>query len=86
MEKTTYNGWKNRSTWNVMLWMDNEESNYRYYVSEVRRIKAEGKKFGPQSARRICIDALGEQTPDGIKVDSRLIAWTDIASAMRESA
>ena len=28
---TTYNGWKNYETWNVKLWIDNEEGSYRYW-------------------------------------------------------
>jgi hypothetical protein len=26
-----YNGWTNYETWNVKLWMDNDEGSYRYY-------------------------------------------------------
>lgn len=26
-----YNGWTNYETWNVKLWMDNEEGSYHYY-------------------------------------------------------
>ena len=26
-----YNGWTNYETWNVKLWMDNEEGSYRYW-------------------------------------------------------
>lgn len=84
--KADYNGWPNRQTWNVMLWMDNEESCYLAYVDKVRRYKGKGKRFGSFAAQQICIDCLGEQTPDGVKVASRLVKWTAIAEAMRESA
>ena len=26
----SYNGWANYETWNVALWMDNEETSYQY--------------------------------------------------------
>ncbi len=29
-ENATYNGWTNYETWNVKLWMDNEEGSYRH--------------------------------------------------------
>lgn len=32
--KTTYNGWKNYETWNVGLWLDNDQSTY-YMVEEM---------------------------------------------------
>ena len=31
MEKTTYNGWTNYETWNVALWMDNEQGMQEYW-------------------------------------------------------
>src|SRR5689334_20759718 len=27
----TYNGWRNYETWNVKLWMDNDQSGYLYW-------------------------------------------------------
>jgi hypothetical protein len=31
MTKQEYNGWTNYETWNVKLWLDNEESSQRYW-------------------------------------------------------
>lgn len=81
---TTYNGWPNRQTWNVMLWMDNDEPCYRAYREVVERYKAKGKRFTSAAAQRVCMDCLGETTPDGIKVGGTKVRWTKIAEAMRE--
>lgn len=32
----TYNGWTNYETWNVKLWIDNEEPSYRYWREAAR--------------------------------------------------
>jgi len=37
MPDKEYNGWKNRSTWNVALWLNNEEGLYRMAVDYVER-------------------------------------------------
>jgi hypothetical protein len=38
MTEKTYNGWANYETWNVALWIDNEEGSYRYWRDTVREI------------------------------------------------
>jgi uncharacterized protein (DUF111 family) len=34
---TDYNGYKNWATWNVQLWLDNDEGLYREYQRRIRR-------------------------------------------------
>jgi hypothetical protein len=32
----SYNGWSNYETWNVKLWMDNDEGSYNYWQCETQ--------------------------------------------------
>ena len=57
METTKYNGWTNRETWNVALWLDNDENLYNACRS-AKIESAEGMKH-------FCIRVFGETTPDG---------------------
>lgn len=84
-ERTDYNGWKNRATWNVMLWLDNEESAYRYYVDAVKRFQ-ERKPYATRlpagCAKAIAKNALGDTTGDNISLNTKCIDWRSIADAM----
>jgi hypothetical protein len=79
----TYNGWPNYATWNVMLWMDNEEGAYRLYREKVQRYKDKERHFGGFAARRACEEAFGSETGDGISFTNSRIRWGKIAEAMR---
>lgn len=37
----TFNGWTNYNTWAAALWIDNEESTYKYFRELVAEIRAE---------------------------------------------
>lgn len=67
-ETQDYNGWKNRQTWNVALWLANDEPLYRAAVEYVKRRRAAGKKA---TYRRFADEQglTGQRTPDNI-------AWT----------
>ena len=64
---TTYNGWKNRATWNVALWIQNEESLY-HFARDCQDYNdfAQGLKECSEG------EPISFQTPDGV-------AWNDSA-------
>lgn len=59
---TTYNGWANHETWNVALWMDNEEGTYRMIREWADEAREEGTEDG--APRRILADRLEEFVKD----------------------
>jgi hypothetical protein len=67
-EEKGYNGWTNYETWNVALWIGNDEGLYhiaravRYQANPYEAFVEEMKEFGN--------GAIAYQTPDGV-------AWND---------
>lgn len=76
----TYNGWKNRQTWNVMLWIENDEPLYRAAVDFMRGYK--GRAPYPTFVRRMGMN--GDRTPDGIAWDGTRLDYKALNEAMRE--
>jgi len=62
---TEYNGWKNYETWNVALWIENDEDLYL----EAKRYRRRGYKAFTESLRELGGE-IALQTPDGV-------AWND---------
>lgn len=86
----TYNGWKNRSTWNVTLWINNEEYLYKAAVEYVKEHKT-NKRTGKPSSKLYSnfIRYMGMQddkTPDNIKYISTLLDYPALNEMMRELA
>lgn len=80
MKNNTYNGWKNRSTWNVTLWIAND---YGLYTSAVEFMKTyKGKR--PYVNFIDCMYLRHEKTPDGIKWISTKLDYKALNEFMNE--
>lgn len=78
-EKQRYNGWANRPTWNVFLWLNNDPGLYNRYRS---RINTHGE-FTPKSARSFCFWLWPHgRTPDGDALNRA--NWIEITAALNE--
>lgn len=75
-----YNGWKNRQTWNVMLWINNDEPLYRAAVEFMRAYK--GKTPYISFVKRMNMN--GDRTPDKIAWDGTRLDYAALNEAMRE--
>lgn len=77
---TQYEGWKNRSTWNVALWINNE---YQIYLGAVAFMK-NYKGAEPYKAfiKECGLDA--QKTPDGIAWKSHLLDYAELNEMMKE--
>lgn len=64
----SYNGWSNRETWNVSLWLNNDEGTYRELQALVRR--ARSVEALAESIRELCAAIWPDgKTPDGERLD-----------------
>lgn len=96
---STYNGWKNYPTWNVNLWLSNDEGLYRYTLELTTEAlgDAEAKGVGAgrgDVAQRIKTFVVDDLAPDlgasfaadllGYALDQ--VDWLEIADAWIESA
>ncbi len=58
MTDNTYNGWTNYETWNVALWLGNDEGLYNLARGWARH--------GYKSLSHQLVEAWGQFTPDGV--------------------
>jgi len=58
MSAQTYNGWANYATWNVALWLQNDEEMYN--------LACMFAEHGYKSLSHLLVESFGANTPDGV--------------------
>ena len=76
-----YNGWKNRQTWNISLWLGNDEGNYNHAT---RLVGVIGKRPTIAQTRVIIGEVFDEMTPDGVSTLDEAIDFSAIAEVLKE--
>ena len=69
---TSYNGWTNYETWNVALWINNDEGLYRHAVRYVQQCERLDETVDYMVFADVIAMLYGPTTGDGV-------SWTDIS-------
>lgn len=85
-----YNGWANWETWNVNLWLDNEEPLYREKVRFLRFWRAD---ITADIVEEFCRSQFPDGTPDMQSDERETVAeqwakvdWSELATAWESEA
>ncbi len=77
-----YNGWANRETWNVALWLGNDEGLYRAAREFARSTKG---KILARDARKFVEGVMPNGTPDfDSAAEYKQVRWGEIAGSLTE--
>ena len=83
---TEYNGWENRETWNVSLWIQNDEFLYNTAKACVEYCGDNETPYD-KFVRCMCEGVIGRhlvKTPDGVPYDSAKINDIQINEMMKD--
>ena len=78
-----YNGWKNYETWNVALWIQNDEALYKQACQFAQRF---GTDPHPYMHMIRCYAMKGERTGDGVRFDDPRVSRVEMDAMLRELA
>lgn len=80
MPSRGYNGWENKATWNVALWINNDEALY----NDACRFMAEYKGNRPY-AQWVCSRGMRQdRTPDGFEWLGTRLCYKELNEMMRD--
>jgi len=80
-EQTTYNGWKNYETWNVALWIDNDEKLNRLAVRYMSTPRPREAYWGFTEFAK-----LEGLIPDGVEWHGQDLDYAELDETMRRYA
>jgi hypothetical protein len=83
MSDNTYNGWANWETWNVALWIENDEFLYST-AKRFRNSPAPYEDFAHYINGVYGIDELNKQTPDGVSWNDSSLDIEELDKMIRE--
>jgi len=90
MQMNDYNGWANFETWNINLWLQNDEGFYNHAVEELRDIldrhESDWENVSLAEVRGLIRDVIGSKTPDDVSTNDSEINWMEISDALLELA
>jgi hypothetical protein len=75
-----YNGYSNYESWNVNLWVMNDEGYYEAW----KVFKRHYGTFTAKNARATARGIFGGKTPDRVRLKKRCINWEEIANVWNE--
>ena len=77
---TTYNGYTNRATWNLMLWISNDECAYHFFRDLYYRIGGDDLDVRQDMIESSAREWFGSTTPDDDRLDD--VDWEEIREHM----
>lgn len=80
MEAQGYNGWKNRATWNISLWIQNDE--FLYFAAVAFMHRYQGKR--PYKTFIAFMGMERDRTPDRFKYISNSLCYSELNTMMFE--
>lgn len=91
MSDNDYNGWANYETWNIVLWINNDEGMYNHALSLIEQLLAihdnDWQNVSIAEIRELVREAIGRgSTPDGVSLSHREVDWYEISDALLDIA